>query len=104
MSAAALVGRWFFPSPGASAKQLADVPRAALQQATERLNAARAGGRTTREVPCRVRLSHRCSTKPPVVSEGMLEGNIQHENDNQHCHEDPRRGCLNNSVPRQHLV
>jgi hypothetical protein len=34
----------------------------------------------------------------------LLEGNIQHENRDQHRHEDPGRRCLQNSVPRQHLV
>ena len=34
----------------------------------------------------------------------MLEGNIQHENRDQHRHEEARRGCLQNSIPRQHLV
>ena len=43
--------------------------------------------------------------KPAGGRESPLsEGNIQHENHDQHCHEDPRRGCLQNSVPRQHLV
>src|SRR5215204_4053456 len=37
------------------------------------------------------------------VPQDILEGDIQHENRDQHCREDPRRGCLQNSVPRQHL-
>ena len=28
------------------------------------------------------------------VPQDILEGDIQHENSDQHCREDPRRGCL----------